>query len=201
MNKPVRGQWWPEFSASLCGTAFNPARIQSLHEVATGTDVPGAPRCPKKLVYVDIGKQLLQLIIDGNISTQHPVSTSKHGSGCRQDTGCTPLGWHRVAEKIGDGAPAGTIFKGRRAGGVAECLQSDATDDLITSRILWLQGLQHGFNHGGQVDSKNRYIYIHGTAQEHLLGLPVSAGCIRMANADVVSLFDRVDIDTPLYIG
>ena len=201
-SQPDNGtpQWWSAFSERLRGTAFDPALIRSL-QYDSATALPGRARCPKKLVVVDIASQQLQFVVEGSIAISYPVSTSKYGIGCRQDTGCTPLGWHRVVEKIGDGVTPGTIFKGRRVTGVAECLQSTVADDLITSRILWLDGLQHGFNRGGQVDSKGRYIYLHGTAQEQLLGQPMSEGCIRLSNADVIELFDSVELNTPVYIG
>lgn len=189
IRKEMPGEWWRNFSSGLLNTAFDPARLE--------------PRLghPLRLLVVDIGLQTLTMIIDGDVAKTFPVSTSKYSAGCHQDTGCTPLGWHSVAEKIGAEAPVGTIFKGRRASGVAEDLMSDVSEDLITSRILWLSGRQAGFNLGGQVDSKNRYIYIHGTAQEHWLGIPKSEGCIRMANTDVIELFSRVELETPVFIG
>jgi hypothetical protein len=194
------GLWWSAFTERLRGTAFDPSLLPS-REQEFATTLPSLAHCPGKLIVVDIAQQSLQLVVDGNVSISSVVSTSKYGAGCRQNTGCTPLGWHRVIEKIGDDAAAGTIFKGRRVSGMAECLQSTVADDLITSRILWLDGLQQGFNRGGQVDSKDRYIYLHGTAQEHLLGQPVSEGCVRLSNADVIALYDCVELNTPVFIS
>ena len=93
------------------------------------------------------------------------------------------------------------MFKGRQPGAVCTDLCSDTDNDTITSRILWLSGSQPGFNSGGSVDSKNRYIYIHGTAQEQLIGQSVSHGCIRMLNDDVIALFDLFSVNTPVLIS
>lgn len=148
------------------------------------------------LILIDISNQSLCFIDCGLLKQTFQVSTATNGAGCRENSGCTPLGWHKVAEKIGEHEPVGSIFKGRRVSGLAESLTSIQDDDLITSRILWLSGLQPGVNGGGNVDSYSRYIYIHGTAQEHLIGSSVSHGCIRMRNEDIIELFDRVDRKT-----
>jgi len=155
--------------------------------------------CDRQLLVVEIGSQLLRVFIGGRQDRQYKVSTSLRGAGCRNGTGCTPLGWHRIDEKIGADASPGTVFKGRVAGDVATDL-SLPEGDLITSRILWLQGMQPGYNQGGQVDSRSRYIYIHGTAQEHLIGSAVSMGCIRMRNDEVIALFDLVEPGTAVFI-
>lgn len=205
----MQGKWWNKFSSRLRGSAFDPEIISDdpHHGLASEGFNPDlwfpeiSSGCPKVLIHVDISSQKLDFVINGDLEESCPVSTSKYGIGCRQDTGCTPLGWHTVAKKIGADKSIGTIFKGRLATGVADDLRSSVAEDLITSRILWLGGLQPRFNQGGQVDSKSRYIYIHGTAQEHLLGTPVSEGCIRMANTDVMNLFARVETGTLVYIG
>ena len=152
------------------------------------------------LLLIDIASQSLRFIERGNLKRTFQISTATNGAGCRENSGCTPLGWHRIAEKIGDNQPLGTVFKGRRAVGLAPLLSSAQNDDLITSRILWLTGLQPGVNAGGNVDSYSRYIYIHGTAQEQLIGAPVSHGCVRMVNDDVIDLFDRVDETTVVLV-
>ena len=131
----------------------------------------------------------------------YPVSTSARGTGNRQDSGCTPSGWHCIAQKIGAGCTPGTIFKGRVAGAVAASLCDQSSYDLITSRVLWLRGLQPGINLGGDVDSFERYIYLHGTAQEQLIGRPVSHGCVRLVNRHVIELFDQIEEGTPVYIS
>lgn len=146
-----------------------------------------------RLLLVSIASQTLQLFVNGELAAQYPVSTARNGVGCDDGSGCTPLGWHQISEKIGAGSPLGSLFRGRVATGeVADNLCSDACDDLITSRILWLRGLETGINCGAGVDSHARYIYLHGTAQEHLIGRPVSHGCIRLRNHNVIQLFDRV---------
>lgn len=116
------------------------------------------------------------------------VSTSKFGIGQQEGSFQTPLGLHRVARKIGAGQPLGTVFKGRRAVGVIREGKAEAT---ICHRILWLEGLEPGLNRGGSVDSRLRYIYIHGFGDEATLGRPASHGCIHMAAADLIPLFNR----------
>ena len=201
MHGKTPDNWWSSFSLRLRGTAFDPALVLSgvQPQADTAADVPLQP--PGKLLCIDIKSQNLAYVIDGNVTNTYSVSTAKNGIGCRQDTACTPIGWHIVSQRIGADVAPGAIFKGRRVTGLAKDLRSDVAEDLITSRILWLSGLQPGFNLGGQVDSKNRYIYIHGTAQEHRLGKPVSEGCIRMSNSDVLELFEGVDTDTLVFIG
>ncbi len=156
-----------------------------------------------QVVIVDIGKQLLSLYQHDNCLHSWPVSTSARGSGNCIDSLQTPLGAHRVAEKIGADCQANTIFKARRnTGRLAEIIQhaQSSGDDLITSRILWLKGIESGKNLGGDVDTQQRYIYIHGTPEEGLIGQAVSHGCIRMRNADVIELFEQIDTDTLVFI-
>jgi hypothetical protein len=156
-----------------------------------------------RVIIVDINKQLLSLYQEDNCLYSWPVSTSACGSGNRMDSLQTPLGAHRIAEKIGDACQANTIFRARQdSGELAEiCQQARASkEDLITSRILWLTGVEPGKNLDGEVDTHNRYIYIHGTPEEGLIGQPVSHGCIRMRNADVIQLFEQVEAETLVYI-
>ena len=123
----------------------------------------------------------------------YPVSTSRFGIGTKQGSLKTPVGRFRVAEKIGGDTPAGTIFRSRVPLKPGDPLPP--TDDLVMSRILWLDGLdEHNAN------TRDRFIYIHGTKHEGKIGSPASCGCIRMRNADVVELFDRVAQDTPVII-
>jgi hypothetical protein len=133
----------------------------------------------------------------------YSVSTSKYGIGCEQDSFKTPSGAHKIAKKIGAEGKLNEIFVGRVATGeitniVREKKYSNL--DLILTRILWLQGLEGKRNCGEGIDSFQRYIYIHGTHEEGLLGVPASHGCIRMANNDIVKLFDSVDEETFVYI-
>ncbi|KAG1663415.1 Amidophosphoribosyltransferase [Nymphon striatum] len=124
----------------------------------------------------------------------------KAGLGNLSGSFKTPLGVHKIEEKIGKGAKPGTIFKARlNTHAIAPILfNPDETSnaDNITSRILWLKGLEHGVNLGNDVDTYKRYIYIHGTDEEGRLGTPVSHGCIRMANSEVIELFDEVEVGT-----
>jgi len=145
------------------------------------------------LAVVSLAKQTLSLYRDGNLIKTYPVSTSKYGAGNRDGSHRTPLGVHSIKEKIGGDAPFGTIFKGRKNTHQVAQIVSDQTktmDDFITSRILWLEGQEPGINRGEDIDSYARYIYIHGTHEEALIGQPVSIGCIRMRNRDVVELYD-----------
>ena len=105
----------------------------------------------------------------------------------------TPTGRFRIAEKIGEGMPLGTVFKSRRPVKVGKKLRQD--DDLIMTRILWLDGLDPG-----NANTRERFIYIHGTNHEESLGEPASHGCIRMKSADLLELFELVDVDTPVAI-
>jgi hypothetical protein len=126
-----------------------------------------------------------------------PCSTSRVGAGQVKDSNCTPLGLHRVAEKIGANQPVGMVFKARQPVGM-EIRGNPAT--AITTRILWLEGLEPGFNRGGDVDTHARYIYIHGTGDERSIGQPVSAGCIHLAAADLLAFFDIAESGTLVWI-
>ncbi|HZM02109.1 MAG TPA: L,D-transpeptidase [Candidatus Saccharimonadales bacterium] len=125
-------------------------------------------------------------------------STSKYGIGEIADSNMTPRGLHRIAQKIGGGCPAGTIFKGRQIAGFTWESKSPAA---ITTRIFWLEGLEPGFNRGGKLDSHARYIYIHGTGDERTLGHPASHGCVHLAAADLVPLYDLLPEGTLIWIA
>ena len=155
------------------------------------------------LIVVDISTQQLFFLKKGQIEEIYSVSTSVYGTGSKVNSFKTPLGRHKISEKIGDGLPEGAILKGRRwTGAIANIIKEpiDTDFDVVTSRILWLTGLEEGKNLGSGVDSKSRYIYIHGTAEEGLIGKPASDGCVRMYNIDVISLFNSVNIDTEVWI-
>jgi lipoprotein-anchoring transpeptidase ErfK/SrfK len=152
---------------------------------------------------VSLSKQQLSVLRAGRVVRTYPVSTSKYGTGSRQLSNQTPLGRHAVAKKIGAGRPPLTVFKNRVASGRlnrVNLTREPVKQDLITSRILWLRGLEPGVNSGRGVDSFHRFIYIHGTADEGLIGTPASHGCIRMKNADVIEVFDLVETGTPVLI-
>ena len=134
---------------------------------------------------------------------EYPVSTALNGAGETEGSYCTPRGRHRIAQKIGANAPLYTVFKARVPTGEIWTPEREAKSpgsDWILSRILWLEGLEPGKNQGGTVDSHARYIYIHGTNEESKIGTAVSHGCIRMRNADVVDLFERVPVGTGVEI-
>ena len=126
------------------------------------------------------------------------VSTSSYGTGQVMNSNQTPLGLHRIAEKIGGGQPIGTVFRSRKAIGLAWQGTHEAT---IVHRILWLEGLEPQFNRGGKVDTFRRYIYIHGFGDETSLGRPKSHGCIHMAADDLIPLFDRLPVGTLVWIA
>jgi lipoprotein-anchoring transpeptidase ErfK/SrfK len=153
-----------------------------------------------KLIVVSASEQKLYLIENLKVTQSYTISTAKAGLGQDEGSFKTPLGVHRIAEKIGDKVPEGTIFLSRKkTKRIAKILKKPgkkSKGDVITSRILWLSGMERGINKGGKVDSKSRFIYIHGTDEEGRLGKPVSHGCIRMSNKDVIELFDKVTVDT-----
>ena len=157
----------------------------------------------KSTIEVDISEQQLYLIChygDHQEQQIYPVSTSKYGIGNQAGSGKTPLGQHYIKQKIGDGAPIGTIFKARRNTGRIAKINAPNTGDLVTTRIMWLKGLEVGKNLGKGIDSYKRYIYIHGTAEENKIGQPASHGCVRMYNQDVIDLFDRIPQGTQVYL-
>jgi hypothetical protein len=153
----------------------------------------------KYLLAVNICQQTVSLFENGMFVKKYPCSTSRFGIGQAQDSNCTPLGLHRIAEKIGDGEPAGTIFKNREIIGHVSELGVQA--GKITTRIMWLEGLEPGFNSGGNVDTHHRYIYIHGTGDQESLGKPASHGCIHLADPDLISLFDLLPSGTLVWIS
>lgn len=141
----------------------------------------------------------MHLISGSGVERSFVVSTGRNGIGGREGSGQTPPGIHRIVQKIGDGAPPGRIFRDRNDTGV-DWLPGRTGDNLILTRILRLEGLEEGINRGPGIDSFERYIYIHGTNQERLLGTPMSHGCICMNNGDIVSLFDSVKEGTVVII-
>jgi L,D-transpeptidase YbiS len=150
-------------------------------------------------IRINLGAQLLELLEDDLVLSAYSVSTAINGSGERVDSGKTPRGLHEVRELIGHGTPSGAVFVGRKWTGEVCTLELQAGNparDWMLSRLIWLAGLEVGKNCGGDVDTFARYIYIHGTPDSEPVGEPRSHGCIRMRNADVIALFDRVDIGT-----
>ena len=153
------------------------------------------------LLYVSVARQALFHVQGGRLVAEYPIATAKAGLGGQQDSYRTPTGLHRISEKIGSEVPPYGILKDRQfTGELADPDFAGVDKDWITSRILWLEGLEPGINQGGVVDSHARYIYIHGTANERSLGTASSMGCVRMRNADVIDLFDRIPLGTLVVI-
>jgi hypothetical protein len=150
------------------------------------------------LLIVSIAEQSVSLFEQNKFAKNFLCSTSRFGIGQAEGSNRTPLGLHRIAEKIGAGEPAGTVFKSRQI--IGHTSQPEFADAKITTRILWLDGLEPGFNQGGDVDSHARYIYIHGTADQKSIGQPASHGCIHLADADLIPLFDLLPGGTLVWI-
>ena len=144
-------------------------------------------------IVIDSRTQSLNLFRDDELVFGAPVSTSRFGLGFEIGSRKTPTGRFRIVEKIGGQAPIGTVFKGRRP--IAAPVDRSAESDLITSRILWLDGLDEN-----NANTRDRYIYIHGTNHEKSIGQPSSNGCVRMRDADIIELFDLVEVGTPVEI-
>jgi len=154
------------------------------------------------LIHISLSQQQLCLDREGR---QHcfSVSTAVNGAGEQMGSECTPRGAHHVRIKIGDSCPEGTVFVGRRTTGEIynqKIAEQHPERDWILTRILWLSGDDIGVNRGGEVDTLRRMIYIHGTPEHEPMGVPMSHGCIRMRNSDLVMLFDMVDAGTDVLI-
>jgi L,D-transpeptidase catalytic domain len=169
-----------------------------LHVCSRGGVVP-----TQFVLIVSVAKQTVLLFEKDFAPLRHCVkkfrcSTSRFGISQIEGSNGTPLGLHRVVEKIGGGWPVGTVFKGRQPIGYTWQGMPEAK---ITTRILWLEGLEPGFNRGGNVDSHARYIYFHGTGDETTIGRPASYGCVHLAAKDLVPLFDMLPSGTLVWIG
>ena len=156
-----------------------------------------------EIIFVSIKDQKLYHIKNNRVINNFSVSSSKYGTGNKNGSNKTPLGLHKIKEKYGEGVPingkmVGRIFYNQIANIYKDTTESK-TDD-ITSRILWLEGIEKGKNKGEGIDSYNRYIYIHGTSEEGKLGTPASHGCIRMKNKDVIDLYNKVEVGTLVLI-
>jgi L,D-transpeptidase catalytic domain len=147
-----------------------------------------------RLIAISIARQLLGFYQDDCLVKSYVISTSLRPPSNIRDSLGTPRGLHEIAEKIGAGQPPGIVFKARVGTGrhYSEFSPEEQQRNLITSRILWLSGLEPGHNSGGDVDSHSRYIYIHGTNHESRLGTPASAGCVQLGNLDMIELFEQV---------
>lgn len=156
-------------------------------------------------IEISISNQTLTLFDNfGGIKATYTISTAANGCGCDKNSGCTPLGQHIIRAKIGADAPENTVFVGRRPTGevfTPELMAEFPNRDWILTRILWLSGKEIGKNRLGNVDSMQRYIYIHGTPDSTELGKIGSHGCIRMRNSEIVELFDLVTTSTIVLIS
>jgi len=154
-------------------------------------------------IRVSIAEQTLTLNDDQGGVTTWPVSTAANGPGEAEGTNCTPRGSHVIRARIGAGQPENAVFVGRRPTGEVyspALAEAHPGRDWILSRILWLSGCEPGRNRLGSVDSMRRFIYIHGTPDSEPMGVPRSHGCVRMRNADIIDLFDRVTVGCPVVI-
>jgi len=154
-------------------------------------------------IEINIDEQSLKLFDGDELIKQYPVSTARNGPGELMSSECTPRGTHIISEKIGAGHAPDTIFVSREPTGelYTPDLRKQFPDrDWILTRILWLSGSQPGCNQGGNVDSHDRYIYIHGSPDDVEMGKPGSRGCVRMRNDDVMELFNQVEEGTPVLI-
>lgn len=155
-------------------------------------------------ILIDVPEQQLFLMSGDITLTSYPISTAQAGLGEQKDSNQTPRGKHMIRAKIGGDCPLNTVFVGRRPTGEVyhpSLAKEFPHRDWILTRILWLSGLEPGVNRLGQVDTMQRYIYIHGTPDEIPLSIPLSHGCIRMHGLDVIELYDRVNVGTLVYIS
>lgn len=154
------------------------------------------------LIEISVADQKLRLTTSAGIC-DWPIATARNGVGELSGSGCTPRGWHRVVAKIGEGLPLNSVLVGRRPTGeiyTPELAQQYPQRDWILTRILWLQGLEVGKNRFGQVDTMQRYIYIHGVPDSKPMGVPGSSGCINMHNNDLLELFERISVGVKVWI-
>jgi hypothetical protein len=157
------------------------------------------------LLVVNVRKQRMALVqplsdldaLDGLVQRTFRISTSRFGIGQAENSNRTPLGLHRIARKVGGGWPVGAVFKSRKMMGYT---WQGRNGSAITNRILWLEGMEPGFNRGTGVDTFTRYIYIHGTSDEPSLGRPASHGCIHLSGADILPLYDLLPLGTLVWI-
>lgn len=159
-------------------------------------------------IHIDTQTQTLHLMRDDQMVRSFLVSTAKNGTGQAEGSGCTPLGKHQISEKFGDGLPNNAVFVARRFTGELydDKLGSEYPErDWILGRILWLDGCEEGVNKGYDandicIDTKSRYVYIHGTPDTEPMGVPMSHGCVRMRNEELVWLYDQVAVGCEVII-
>ena len=148
-------------------------------------------------ILINTQKQVLNCFEQGKLCSSYPISTGKNGLGEQQGSECTPRGWHQVHAVLGRYHPANAVFVARQWTGelYTEVLGKRYPErDWILTRIIQLDGLEPGYNRGGEVDTLKRFIYIHGTPDKTKLGAPGSRGCIRMNNSDIILLAEWVSV-------
>jgi hypothetical protein len=165
---------------------------ESFNKVGLGPGIK--PKLTDRVLAVSIGQSTLQYYLQRELVKSYVISTSRRPPSNLKHSLGTPRGWHEIADRIGGGQPPGMVFKSRTSTGrhFSEWPGAEEETNLITSRILRLRGLEPGVNRGGEVDTYDRLVYIHGTNREEKLGEPLSAGCVLMRNLDVIELFEQV---------
>lgn len=156
-----------------------------------------------KRIEISIGQQVLRLFDGDSLLFSANVSTSIKGAGEKEGSECTPRGEHEISELIGEGCEENTVFVGRKPTGEIysrQLAENEPGRDWILTRIIRLAGCEPGVNQGGDVDTMQRLIYIHGTPDSEPVGVPRSHGCIRMRNHDIVDLFDYLETGTSVFI-
>jgi hypothetical protein len=199
---PVHAEEWSDVDNQPSETCepIRDINISALERQAANADEP--PINMKIIIYLSTQHMELQSD-EGEILLSYPVSTAKNGAGESHNSGRTPRGKHIVRAKIGEGCPENTVFVRRRLTGEVyspQLAQQFPQRDWILSRILWLSGQVIGFNRLGKQDSMRRFIYIHGTPDSEPMGVPLSHGCIRMRNADIIELYSMIPNGTEVEI-
>ena len=175
------------------------APIEPVNKARKRLGIKSAPR----LLVVSIRASTMAFFRGDTLVKTYVISTSSRPPSNIKNSLGTPHGLHEIAERIGGGQPTGMVFRSRIPTGhhFREVEEGANSGNLVTSRILWLRGLEPGVNRGGDVDSYARYIYIHGTNHEHKLGGPASSGCVLMNNGEIVELYDEVRVGDQVFIG
>ena len=191
------------FFGSGCAS-FHPQSAKNVLPTGCLTTCKRLDITPTKYIFtVNIAAQRASLFEDGKFVKTVECSTSRFGIGEQLNSFCTPRGLHRIAEKAGDGYQAGTIFKERLAVGSVENLGVSSAG--ITTRIMWLEGMEPGFNRGSNgvvnVDTHDREIYIHGTGDQNTLGKPASHGCIHLSDPDLMAFYNLLPSGTLVWIS
>lgn len=174
---------------------LDPKRAEHLADRGWDERTQGNPA-----VWVSVDEQVLRLVRGRDILFEAPCATSENGTGSEMHSNKTPLGWHAISKRIGQDAPSGQVYRSKMPTNEVWKPGQVSDEDLVLSRILVLDGLEDGLNKGGNVDSFARFIYVHGTNEEDLVGTPSSHGCIRLRNDDVIKLFDIAPEGTLLLI-